>query len=59
MYRLIIFCSLLISFSASYAAEQSIPVNPGLYDINTITITNFNPNGQQDNEKECIGDNRV
>jgi len=58
MYRLALVASLivLVSFSGSWAADDSIPVVPGYYKIKTTTRSNMNPNPQTDTEEQCVVD---
>ncbi len=58
MYRLTLIVSLivLISFSGSWAADDSITVVPGNYKIKTTTRSNMNPNPQIDIEDQCVAD---
>jgi len=58
MYRLTLIFSLivLVSFSGSWAADNSIAVVPGNYKIKTTTRSNVNPNPQIDIEDQCVAD---
>jgi hypothetical protein len=58
MYRLAIIVSLivLVYFSGSWAADDSIPVVPGNYKIKTTTRSNMSPNPQTDIDDQCIMD---
>lgn len=57
MYRLTLIVSLmvLVSFSGSRAADDSIKVVPGNYKITTTTRSNVDPNPQIDTQDQCIG----
>jgi hypothetical protein len=58
MFKLILSASLmvLISFSVSLAADDSIKVVPGNYSITTTTRSNMSPNPMTDTEDKCITD---
>ncbi len=58
MFKLILSVSLmvLISFSVSLAADDSIKVVPGNYSITTTTRSNMSPNPKTDTEEQCITD---
>jgi len=57
MYKLIIVSLIvLVSFSGSWAADNSILVVPGNYLIETTTSSNMSPNPQIDTEEDCITD---
>lgn len=58
MSKFLVYGSLvfILSFSASFAADYSIPVVPGNYSITTTTRSNMNPNSQVDIEDQCITD---
>jgi hypothetical protein len=58
MYRLTLLVSLivLVSFSGSWAADNTIVVVPGNYKIKTTTRSNMNPNPQSDIEDQCVTD---
>jgi len=58
MYRLTLIVSLivLVSFSGSWAADNTIVVVPGNYKIKTTTRSNMNANPQIDIEDECLPD---
>jgi len=56
MYKLFITLSLIVfvSFSGSWAADDTIPVVPGNYLINTTTRSNMSPNPETTKEEDCI-----
>jgi hypothetical protein len=57
MYKLIIVSLIVfVSFSGSWAADDSIPVVPGNYNIKTTTRSNVSPNPQIDIEDQCVAD---
>ncbi len=58
MFKLILFVPImfLVSFSASFAADDSIKVVPGNYSITTTTKSNMSPNPQIETEEQCITD---
>lgn len=53
---LIIPAVIFMSFSATFAADNSIPVVPGNYSITTTTTSNMSPAPKTDTEEQCITD---
>ncbi len=58
MLKIILFVPLMVAmcFSASIAADDSIPVVPGNYSITTTTSSNMSTNPKTDTEEQCIKD---
>ena len=56
MYKIALALSLFLLVPAldSLASDQTIKVIPGSYEITTKTTSNFNPNGQIENDIECM-----
>lgn len=61
MYKILLALAifLLVPTLDSIASDQTIDVIPGSYDITTKTTSNFNPNGQIDNDIDCMDKNKV
>lgn len=61
MYKIVLALTifLLVPTLDSIATDQTIDVIPGSYDITTKTTSNFNPNGQIDNDIDCMKNNQV
>ncbi len=49
---------LLVPSLDSLASDKTIDVIPGSYSITTKTTSNFNPNGQVDNDIDCMDKNK-
>jgi len=56
MYKiaLIVSLSFLVSSSALWAVDDSIPIVPGKYTITTTTSSNLSPNPTSETEEKCI-----